>query len=459
MREYCLSKPAEPSVRMRDGSSSIPALAQPTSEEPSIPFPRVRPRRPIVSQFKGFDDGFDPSSLGPPLKKFEDGFPSQHQEGEERRPRQGEVRHLDSSQDQLLTRRQRGTASQMQGDASGPREQSNKDQASRKRRSAPSSEDEDDEAVMDQILPAAAAMKRRRIEEEQRGEHEEGQFVSSMTNATQGDPTSGRGNSRKTKKPVDVLGAAREHREAEDEAVRLDEEALKAPIDGEEIGKMRDLVVVETMLVRTSAERSSRTENHTGERGRWDENWNGRKNFKKFRKRGTEHGQPRRGGTVIVGLEEVKKRGFGVTEEYWLAGDKQKRRQQEREQQESLATSESRSQSYARTKSQAVETDEHVAVEGSTADKASLSTTTTTTTRLADKTNVSRLVTMHDEGGSSSNKSRLLASGKRSGSNSMMAESSTTAPSRKKQKTLFFRESDSDGSEEDELRFRFNKAR
>jgi nijmegen breakage syndrome protein 1 len=89
---------------------------------------------------------------------------------------------------------------------------------------------------------------------------------------------------------------------------------------------IRNLTIIETMPVgRTTGgpERASRAD----ESSRWDDKWNGRKNFKRFKRRGGEEGGARV-RKVIVRLEEAKKRDYGIGEDYWLEerDDSQKRR-------------------------------------------------------------------------------------------------------------------------------------
>ncbi|KAJ5734004.1 hypothetical protein N7493_002790 [Penicillium malachiteum] len=51
---------------------------------------------------------------------------------------------------------------------------------------------------------------------------------------------------------------------------------------------------------------------------RWDDRWNGRKNFKKFRRKGEPLHARQRIQSVIVPLEEVTRKDFGVGEHYWV---------------------------------------------------------------------------------------------------------------------------------------------
>src|SRR5579862_7197888 len=179
---------------------------------------------------------------------------------------------------------------------------------SRKRRSPPS-EDEDHDDALNKILPAAAAMKKRRIAIGEDSHYHMG--IQDKTDRMKEPPAPQRSKGRKPKKEINVLEAAREHREAEEDVARRDQEALEAPVDGMEIEQMKNLALVEDMEVTRHPNRHSRVQAYGESGNRWDERWNGRKNFKRFRRREVgDGGQVRRGGGVIIGLEEVRKKDF-----------------------------------------------------------------------------------------------------------------------------------------------------
>ena len=297
-----------------------------------------------------------------------------------------------------------------------------------RKRPSPSDNVAADEAMVDSLLPAAAAMKRRRIEIEK-------------NNASQGisnEPSFGQGSEhvtaekkRKPKKEVNIQEVVRERREAEEEAARRDEESLRETLDGMDVDQMKNLALVEEMEVRRRAEKPSRSDAQHSHDNRWDEGWNGRKNFKKFRRRG-EPNQPRRGQSVIVPLEEVKKKDFGIGEEYWLESDKHKKKRKEKERQ---GNSQSQSQPFTTARSQGVEED------GDDADMLQM-IEAPRTTRLAEKVASTQQSTGQSQ----------VASGKRPAS-AVLAEGASA----KRQRTFAAPESDSDS--EDELKFRFKKKR
>lgn len=189
---------------------------------------------------------------------------------------------------------------------------------SRKRR-LPS---EDNSYTDDKLLPAAAAMKKRRIQEENEARRKGVSVEAYASKASEPTPPT---KPKIVKKEVDIQEAVRERREAEEEAAKRDEEFLGDTIKGMTVEEMQNLSVVEDMEVMNKA---SRTERTRGPNDRWDERWNGRKNFKRFRRQGSAGG-PRRGHAVIVPLEEVNKQ--GVNEDTRMESERAKRRRKEKE--------------------------------------------------------------------------------------------------------------------------------
>ena len=198
---------------------------------------------------------------------------------------------------------------------------------STKKRSAPS-DNEDGDDINERLLPAAAAMKKRRIGEEKQAQ-QRGLSSESSSGTTNKQPEAAP-KKPKSRIEVNIQDAVRERREAEDEAARRDEETLT--LDGADIESMRNLAVIEEMELpdRHPPVRRKDANGMGVVNERWDERWNGRKNFKKFRRSGG--GEPRRRGpSVIVPLEEVKKKSQGIGEEYWLDGEKGKKKRREKE--------------------------------------------------------------------------------------------------------------------------------
>ena len=320
----------------------------------------------------------------------------------------------------------------MEVDSQGIENSMTQTQNPRKRRSPPSEEENDDEMV-DQLLPAAAAMKRRRIEEDKESQQRGKTNEASLSRLQKPAETAKK---RKPKKEVNIQETVRERREAEENAARRDEESLKGNLDGMTVEQMKNLVVVEDMEFPERKDRPQRMGRDAHASSRWDERWNGRKNFKKFQRRG-EGTAVRRGQSVIVPLEEVKKKDFGVGEAYWLESEKSKRKRKENDQ-----ATQSQSQPFATARSQAAEVPKGLTdMEGPEL----VDIEEPRTTRRMDRTN--RL----EEGSTRSQ----VANRKRP------ALASTGGRAAKKQKTLVARESESESESEseDDMRFRFKKRR
>ncbi|RPB21643.1 hypothetical protein L211DRAFT_827928 [Terfezia boudieri ATCC MYA-4762] len=188
-------------------------------------------------------------------------------------------------------------------------------QSLRKRSVEPDEEDEPD--LMNKLFPGAAAMKRRKIqEEEDRAEHpEEGVVITESTPTesakieaeTQGKKQQAKGKKWKPENPI--LVAAREVKE-EEEKKKREEEDNKGDLDEEAILNLRSLGVVEVMEIQPRSV-VMRVNAYGEDSDRWDPRWNGRSNFKKFRKRlptGMQDGSEMMSvrGNVIIPLVEHK---------------------------------------------------------------------------------------------------------------------------------------------------------
>jgi nijmegen breakage syndrome protein 1 len=178
-------------------------------------------------------------------------------------------------------------------------------------RNVPDEQDEDED-ILESLAPAAAKLKQARIA---RGESA---VISQL-------PNGGRAKEhevqrkKKVKPEMDILGVARQKREEQETQARAEREALTQALEGMDIEHIRNLAVIEEMEVLRKDPPPNRNRRALDD-DRWDERWNGRKNFKRFRKRG--EGGLRTMNKVIVPLEEVKKKDFGIGDDYWLEGDR-----------------------------------------------------------------------------------------------------------------------------------------
>ncbi|KAL5333895.1 hypothetical protein BJX70DRAFT_38994 [Aspergillus crustosus] len=263
-----LCRPLPQELRLEPTPESTPALpssedvqvvadSQP-SEDISQPSKRIKGSRvrKYVSKMKAFDDGFDINSIpsyAPDVEETIDNLPPMSMQD----PPEVLSQQIDSFQEE--------------------------------------------EDVVSSLLPGATAMKRLRAETSQRS------MGQPNSNTKSEEP-------RPKRQKLDVLEAARQHREAEEDAARQrrqqDEELLQGSLKDLNVEQLKGLAIVEEMEM--PAKKAIDDD-------RWDERWNGRKNFKKFRRKG-EPSQPRRRiQAVIVPLEEVARKAFGIGEHYWVS--------------------------------------------------------------------------------------------------------------------------------------------
>jgi hypothetical protein len=170
---------------------------------------------------------------------------------------------------------------------------------------------------LDQLFPATAMIKRQR--EATRG------ISASVEPDTPVEPNAKKSGGtgaenllrpqKKVPKDVDIKEQTRLRVKEEEEKRRADEERLNEALEDVDISDIRKLVQIEEMHIVPRTDRPVQHAEGSGER--WQAEWNGRKNFKKFRRRGTE-GRPE-AQKVIVTLEEAPpKKGFGLGDAFFL---------------------------------------------------------------------------------------------------------------------------------------------
>ena len=296
----------------------------PQPEVSQTPIKR-RPRGKIVSRFKGFDDDDDDgtSVLSYPRLAFAPSQPAGSLPSNSRSQRHGPSFANGNEMDV-----------DSQAQANGHKAQSNL-----RKRPVPISDIDDDEDLVDKLLPAATAMKRRKLEDEANGVA----VHDTLQGMSQAQQKVGKARTAKPlRKEVNIKDFVRERREAEEAAAREDERTLRETLEGMTVEEMKNLAVVEKMEVPERQSPRRRTKGETSQR--WDERWNGRKNFKKFCRTGDRTQTVRRGPSVIVPLEEVKTKDFGIGKAYW---------QDENEKAKSQRRKEKKSQSYSQAQLQA----------------------------------------------------------------------------------------------------------
>jgi hypothetical protein len=255
---------------------------------------RGRPRRTAGSRFKGFaSDSEDEGNT--PMSEIPESAPPPAQ------PQQS------------VARSQRETQVQLEEDSMATT------RSGRKRPHSPIIE-ESPADIMDGLAPTAATIKRRRIEagedpvpapapEPEDDDEDEDMDPEPLTKGKT--PAKGK---KKAKDEVDIIERARQLREEEEARAAAERESLnELPDDGIDYAAIRRMHIVEEMEVRLPD--PSRRQNKDGGEG-WDPKWNGRPNFKRFRKQGETVGRP--APRVIVSLQEVKTKEYGIGDDYWL---------------------------------------------------------------------------------------------------------------------------------------------
>jgi len=125
----------------------------------------------------------------------------------------------------------------------------------------------------------------------------------------------------KAEKEINVREHTRLRMEEQEQRRKADEETLREALQGIDITELKNLAKIEEMAIRPRQDRGSMARDmHSSSQGhtkRWKPEWNGRRNFKKFRRRGAEHGlAPHK---VLVPLEEAAPgRGLGVGDAFFL---------------------------------------------------------------------------------------------------------------------------------------------
>lgn len=278
-------------------------------EEPSVqpqrPPPRRRARGAVKSRFKGF--GVDLQEDDPVESAPAASAPS--------------LAEAESSQEGLFV------SQEVPSQEPQPEEPVHATRQSQRKRPPPSEHQD----VLDDFAPTAAQIKRRRIAA--------GEDPLPPEPAPEADRATKsqvpKDKSPKVKKEIDVLNIARQHREEAEARAKAEREELATAPEDLDLAEIRRLHIEEPIELRQAP--TIRTREQDIADGRWDPTWNGRRNFKKFRQRGAVEGRPPQ--KIIVALEEVKSKGFGIGDDYWLENDSQKRKKKKQGQTQSQSQS------------------------------------------------------------------------------------------------------------------------
>lgn len=283
-------------------------VAQANTNGQAAPRPFQGPRFTQASRFKDFDDGFDPDEIAAYDDDDDDDIEEASIAGSETGLR-SRTQSLGIKDEPLM--------------------------ASRKRARSPSEEPADAFAEdLDSLLPAATAFKRQRLAKTRAN----GQAIQNEAG--------GRQPAKKAKKDpeLNVRELVKAQREEKEEAARREEEELEAIPGNLENQGPANLVTVVTMEL-PLRDHGKQTNPVNGEHGEeWDPRWNGRKNFKRFRRKGEAPQRRGHAGKVIVPLVEVKENTYGLGEQYWDKTEEEKEREREKRKREEARSQRTQSQ-------------------------------------------------------------------------------------------------------------------
>ncbi|EHY52040.1 hypothetical protein HRR83_003401 [Exophiala dermatitidis] len=441
----------------KSGPSQVSSVAasQASNAQQSITRPFQGPRFTQGSRFKNFDDDFDPDAV---------------------------VEYNDD--EQVADDSESGADTTGRTPLSSIKEEP---QSAKKRRRTPSEEPEDAFAEeIDNLLPAATAFKRRKLAEARINGNVDVDDVSNRNVPRKAAAAAAAAKKVKKEREIDVREIARAQREQNEEAARREEEELEsAPPFIEETGPANLVTVVAMELpVRNKRKQTVGTDGDPSEN--WDPRWNGRKNFKAFRRKGEAPQRRGHAKKVIVPLVEVKGNTYGLGEQYWEKTQEEKEQERERKKKEGARSQRTQSQTQRTNASRQSRTtvvsdsEDDDGFDGGVDHPVSTSPgmtrlqreaaeimdheidpDTPRRTRAADRSQASN-TTAHSGSGAataaSGNSNSTSMPGKRAGSSI-----TSSARDNKRQKTLpvtVLRAKDSDENDSDDLKFRFGaKAR
>jgi nijmegen breakage syndrome protein 1 len=174
----------------------------------------------------------------------------------------------------------------------------------RKRSPSPLFEESEEEDLMSRIAPAAAVLKKQKLER--------GESIARPTPAVP-KPQAPKPAPEKIKQEINVVEITRRKNEEAAALAAAEREALQEQLEGIDIEQIRNLAIIEEMPVTRKPPpiRTARAD----ESDRWNDKWNGRKDFGRFRRRGATNNRSNQ--RVIVALEEAKNKDFGIGVDRW----------------------------------------------------------------------------------------------------------------------------------------------
>ncbi|KAK5943585.1 hypothetical protein PMZ80_004593 [Knufia obscura] len=323
IREASLEAPS--AAPLSRGQSADPDAVSSNTQQSSMqddnPRPRKRPRFvPAKKALDPFDDDFNPDTIA--------------------------AYDEEPSIVQTQNRTQRTGRSQVEEDDIHVKEEPTPRAHQHKSPTPAEVADSDDD--LDELLPAGAAMRK----EKQRQELEAKEKGLPVKSAMSQGNSLAKAKPKKEVKLLDVRGAARAQREAEEEANKKERQEfddLQAEDEG--MSGPANLVQVTEYKLPVREKSSNGTNGYRGEA--WKPEWDGRKNFKGFRRardvaNGTAGSARRPRDKIIVPLVSVKKDTYGLGDKYWEKTEEDKERaarEKERKKRASQRSSQSQKQS------------------------------------------------------------------------------------------------------------------
>ncbi|KIV94418.1 hypothetical protein PV10_02185 [Exophiala mesophila] len=282
-------------------SPSPPAQDSHVKEQDSPPRPYQPSRLTQASRLKDFDDGFDPDAVA----EYEDD--------------EDDAIAFDSEADPLTAIKDEPQT------------------VSRKRPRSPSNDPENEFAEeIDDLLPAATAFKKRKLAEQKANG---GNAVD-----TEDLPPPPTVRKRRVEKELDVRKALDARREEAEEAAKREEEFALKPVDADEDGPANLVEVLTMDLPLRDKSKNLRLAAETQRSENWDPKWNGRKNFKGFRRKGEAPQRRGHATKVIVPLVAIKLNDFGIGDKYWDKTEEQIEREREKKRQKEARSQRARLQ-------------------------------------------------------------------------------------------------------------------
>ncbi|KAJ6121283.1 hypothetical protein N7512_003748 [Penicillium capsulatum] len=266
--DQAASSPQPPAAETQTAPTPSQSQSPPTLQENRSSTRAKAPRvRSFVSKMKTFDDGFDMESI--PVYTPEDN-PA-----------------MDAQAIDVIPA-----------------------QTSKHSKALPVVDEHAQEDVVADLLPGARAMKRRRAE------------MNEPHRSTDASRTELEAAPKPKRAKLDVLEEVKKHREEEEQHWKAEQDPQ--PSQEVNVEDLKNLAIVEEMDIPA---RNLPTRGHETS-DRWDDGWNGRKNFKRFRRKGEPRHARQRVQSVIVPLEEMTRRDFGIGEHHWVSSRKSPEQEQ-----------------------------------------------------------------------------------------------------------------------------------